>query len=95
MTVTNLETLSARKLHDLIAKRDARLKETLDATIRAGMGALTYSQVAEIAKGSSLIGHAELARAYISARQEWNAAHIELDRRKAWHGSDKPIRKRA
>ena len=87
----NLETLSAKKLHETIKRLDARWSETLDATIKAGMGNFTHTQMVECAGKSSLITRACLARDYLNARRDWVAAQAELDRRKAYHGSDRPI----
>ncbi len=91
--MNDIETLSAKKLHALIAKRDAHWKATLDATIAAGMGDLRYSEIVELAKGSMLLRRVRLANDYLNARRDWKIAYDELDRRKAWHGSDKPIKR--
>jgi len=91
----NLETLSAKKLHEVIKRRDARWRETLDATLKAGMCDFTHSQMVEYAKGSSLSYRVNVARDYLGARHDWKVAMDELDRRKAYHGSDKPIPRRA
>ena len=91
--MSDLETLSAKKLHALIVKRDAHWKATLDATIAAGMGEMRFSDIVELAKGSKLLGKVQLANDYLNARLDWRNAHDELDRRKAYHGGDKPIKR--
>jgi hypothetical protein len=91
--VTDLETLSARKLQEVIARRNKRWGETLDATIAAGMGDARYSDMVEYAKGSSLLARTRLARDYLNASLDYTAAHDELDARKRYHGSDKPIKR--
>lgn len=90
--MSDLAKLSAKKLHALIAMRDERWKSTLDATIRAGMGEMRYSEIVELAKGSKLLHKVQLANDYLNARLDWRNAHDELDRRKAYHGGDKPIK---
>ena len=91
--MSDLESLSAKKLHAVIAQRDARWSAALDATLRAGMSDMRHSDIVELAKGSALLSRAQIARDYLNARHDWKVAHDELDRRKDFHGSDKPIRK--
>lgn len=90
--MADLATLSAKKLHEVIARCDARWSEMLDATIRAGMGDYRHSDMVETAKGSSLLSKTSLARDYLNARHDWKVAHDELDRRRTFHGSDRPIK---
>lgn len=90
--MSDLATLSAKKLREVIAKRYARYGETLDATIAAGMGDMRFSDIVETAKGSSLLSKTRLARDYLNARQDWKVAADELDARKDYHGTDKPIK---
>lgn len=87
--------LSAPKLHKVIAARYARYTETLDATLRAGMGDLRHSDLVELAKGSSLLVKSNLARDYLNARHDWKVVADELDARRDYHGSDKPIKRPA
>lgn len=91
--MSDLAKLSAKKLHEVIARRNAHWTKTLDATIAAGMGEMRYSEIVELAKGSSLVSKVVLARDYLNARHDWKAAMDELDARKAYHGSDKPIKR--
>ncbi len=91
--MSDLSTLSAKKLHEVIARRNAHWKATLDATIAAGMGELRYSEIVELAKGSSLLNKTQLALNYLNARRDWMTAMDELDARKAYHGGDKPIKR--
>lgn len=91
--MTDLAKLSAKRLHEVIASRDAIWTKMLNETIAAGMGQLRHSEIEQLAKGSSLLTKTRIARDYLSARQEWREALGELDARKAYHGSDKPIRR--
>jgi len=86
----DLTRLSARKLHDVIAKRDAAHSATLAETISAGYGNLTGAQVRERAKAGDYV-----CLRHVTALDAWLEATQELDARRRWHGEDKPIRKRA
>lgn len=91
--MSDLETLSAKKLHEVIARCDKRFAEALDATIKAGMAELRHSDLVELAKGSSLLVKTKIALDYLNARRDWRVAIDELDRRKAYSGTDKPIKR--
>lgn len=91
--MSDLAKLSAKKLHAVIAQREKHWSATLDATIRAGLGEVRYSEMVELAKGSSLLARTAVALAYLNARHDVKAAWDELDARKAYHGSDKPIKR--
>ena len=91
--MSDLEKLSAKKLHAVIATRNLRWKEILDATIAHGMGSLRHSDIVELAKGSSLLLKVKLAQDYLNARRDWVLANNELDCRRAYHGGDKPIKR--
>lgn len=90
--MTDLAKLSAKKLREVIAKRNARWSEMLDVTIRAGMGNYRHSDMVDAAKGSSLLSKTSIAGDYLNARHDWKVANDELDRRMAFHGSDRPIK---
>ena len=91
--MTDLSTLSAKKLHEVIARRSAHWIATLDAAIAAGMGEMCHSEIVELAKGSSLLNKTQLARDYLNACRDYHAALDELAARKAYHGGDKPIKR--
>lgn len=91
----DLSTLSAKKLREVIARRNARWGEMLDATLRAGLGSATHAQMVELARGSALLPKTQIARDYLNARHDWKVAMDELDARRDYHGSDKPIRRSA
>jgi len=93
--MSDLASLSAKKLHAVIARREARWSATLDATIAAGLGQARFSDMVEFAKGSSLLERTKIANDYLNARRDVQMAWDELDARKRWHGSDKPIKRRA
>jgi hypothetical protein len=90
--MSDLETLSAKKLHTVISARNARWDEVLTHMIQAGLGHATFVQIVEISKGSSLLSRTVLARDYLNASHDWKVAMDELDRRRAYHGSDRPIK---
>jgi formamidopyrimidine-DNA glycosylase len=93
--MSDLEKLSAKKLHDVIARRNAHWSAILDQTIVAGLGNARFSDMVELAKGSSLLDRTNIARDYLNAHRDWKAALDELDRRKAYHGGDKPIKRQS
>lgn len=93
MATTDYSKLSAKKLHEVIAKREARWSEMLDAVIKAGWGNARYSDIVEMAKGSSLLDSTKLAQDYLNARHDVDVVRDELDARRRWHGSDKPIKR--
>jgi hypothetical protein len=86
----NLETLSANKLALEIDKRDKRHSAALRAVIDAGYGNHTGNQLSalyEAGKADSVvIENVTASRAYMEAINE-------QDRRRRYHGSDKPIKK--
>lgn len=90
--MSDLERLSAKKLHAVISRAEAHWSLTLDATIAAGMGSLRFTDMVELAKGSSLLSRTKLAMAYLNACRDHRVALDELDRRMRYHGSDKPIK---
>lgn len=91
----DLSKLSAKALHAEIHKRDMARCKALDATIRAGMGNMRHADIVELSKGSSLLSRVMLARDYLTTCAAWVEADDELMARKRWHGTDKPICKRA
>mgnify|MGYP001602931663 CR=1 FL=1 len=91
--MTAIEKLSGPKLHALIAKRDAACSAALDATIAAGMGMMKHSDIVALSTGSELVEKVRLAREYLMTRAEWANAHDELDARRRYQGSDKPIKR--
>lgn len=91
--MSDLSTLSAKKLHEVIARRDAHWTKTLDATIAAGMGQMRFSEIVEFAKGSDLLPKVQLARDYLNARHDWKVARDELDYRMSYQGNDKPVKR--
>lgn len=93
--MTDLSKLSARKLQELIAKRQADDRKSLDAAIGAGMGHMRGSDIRELAKGSSLLGKVLLARRRVETGDLLNEAYIELDARMRYSGTDKPIKRAA
>lgn len=91
--MTDLTKLSAKKLHELIAKRDTARGAALDATIAAGMGMMKHSDIVALAAGDALLENVRIAREYLSTRATWLEAVEELDSRRTYHGGDKPIKR--
>lgn len=91
--MTDLTKLSAPKLRELARQTRLRWGEVLDAALAAGMGSCTLRDIEEIAKGDTLVSKTRIAQDYVAARQEWVRVQDELDARKDFHGSDRPIRK--
>ena len=93
--MSDLATLSGPNLQALLERRNTHWKATLDRTIAAGMGEMRFSDIVELAKGSALLSRTQLALDYLNARRDWKVAQDELDARRDYHGSDKPIKRRA
>lgn len=89
----NLSKMSARALEQEHATRLAADSAACNACIAANMGHMRFSDIAAHAKGSSLLATVRIARAYISAHAAVQETYAEMDRRKTYHGSLKPIRK--
>lgn len=95
MKVIDLSKMSAKKLHTLIAKREAERGAALDATIAAGMGMMRHNEIELLAKLSCPEYETEIARRYLATRAAWLEAVEELDARKRYHGGDKPIKRQS
>jgi hypothetical protein len=92
--MTDLTKLSGPKLRAIIAKRETERNAALDATIAAGMGQMRHADIVELSNGSPLLVNTQIARTYLTTRQAWLEAMDELDDRKRYHGSDKPIKRK-
>ena len=90
-----LEKLSAAKLHAEIAKRRTAYYAATDGFIRAGRGDMRGTDIEAAAKGDSLLSITRMCREYLELRAAYNEACDELDARKRYHGSDKPIKRAA
>lgn len=91
--MADLSKMPAKKLHALIAKREAERGAALDAMITAGMGMMRHNEIELLAKLSCPEYDTEIARRYLSTRSAWLEANEELDARKRYHGGDKPIKR--
>ena len=87
-----LATLSAAKLHALIARLQAEASDVNTRAIEAGMGHMRYSETEALARQNLATPQGLLAVEYIARSERYSAARAELARRYAWHGSDKPIK---
>lgn len=89
--MANLETMSAKKLDAEIAKRQAKDYEWLTILINEGFGDYTGNHL------DAMVWASEAPTVVIEARKASHAYHEALneqDRRRRYHGSDKPIKKR-
>ena len=93
----NIETLSARKLNDLYNKRFRDDAAQSQVCIAAGMGNWTPRQRDEALRGQSPATDEQLAicRDWLASSVAFMEVCHELDRRKHYHGSHKPIRRAA
>lgn len=89
----DIAKLSARKLNELLEKRDVEKCRLRDAVIAAGFGEWRGNELREFAKGSSLLSKVVLVREYLAASDAWQEANAELDARRRYHGGDKPIKR--
>lgn len=87
----DLAKLSAAKLRAEIDKRESTHSALLDETIAAGYGAYTGRQIRDIIRANPW----PLLVEHIAACDARDAANAELDARRRYHGSDKPIRRPA
>ena len=87
----DIKKLSAVKLEALYETRDKAVRDLVDAMINAGRGHETNQDIREAAKR----GYDPLAFAYCSALDAENEARHEMDRRKRYHGTLKPIKQAA
>lgn len=88
--MVNLETLSANKLEQEIEKRSERSNAALKAVINAGYGNHTGNQLralVEAGKADSVVIE------NVKAGDSYLEAVNEQDRRRRYHGSDKPIKR--
>ena len=86
----NIEKLSGPKLEALLAAREATHSGIIDELIAAGYGSVTSGELRSMAKNDP--SNRLIAR-YVSAADACNDAYEELQRRKRWHGGNKPIRR--
>jgi len=93
----NIETLSARKLNDLYNKRFRENADQCAVCIAAGMGNWTARDRDEALRGQLPATDEQLAicRDWLASSVAFMEACNELDRRKHYHGSHKPIRRAA
>jgi hypothetical protein len=89
-----LETLSAAKLHALIAKRDAAHTVLTREFIARGLGHYRSADIRAAALDDASPAH-RLACDYVKADDALYAARSELEARRRYHGGDKPIRRAA
>lgn len=91
----DLAKMSGPKLRTRIQILDAEDSASIKRLIAAGLGGARGSDIADLAKGSSLLAKVRLAREHMQIRERLNAARDELEARHRYHGSDRPIRRAA
>ena len=86
----NLEKLSANALAKEIDKRGTKDREFLTALIQAGYGNTTGNEL------DAMVRAGNASTLVVDARKSSRAYHEALDeqdRRRRWHGSEKPIKR--
>lgn len=89
--MANLETMSANRLQIEIDKRGAKDREYLDLLIANGYGNTTGNTLDAMIRANNapqlVINARKASHAYLDALNE-------QDRRRRYHGSEKPIKKK-
>lgn len=85
----DLSTLSGPKLEALIERLDAAHSATLRAAIDHGYGNVRMNDMRASHAGEPI------AAAHIRASDELSIARDELAQRLRWHGTNRPIKRRA
>lgn len=91
LAMANLETMSANRLQIEIDKRGAKDREYLDLLIANGYGDTTGNTLDAMVRANNA------PQLVIKARESSRAYHEALDeqdRRRRYHGSEKPIKKK-
>ena len=89
--VTDLSKLSERKIEELYTKRQAACSRNCTALINAGRGMERGNEI--YAKGKA--GADPLSIEYVELTDAVQAVILEMEMRKRYHGSLRPIRRRA
>lgn len=88
--MANLTNVSENMLRAMYDKRGDEWTDSLDQVIALGYGDVTFSDMEALARD----GNAD-AIAHMSVWRKLKEITDEMDARQRWHGSMKPIRKRA
>jgi hypothetical protein len=88
--MANLTNVSENLLRAMYDKRGDEWTDSLDQVIALGYGDVTFSDMEALARD----GNAD-AIAHMSVWRKLKEVTDEMDARQRWHGSMKPIRKRA
>lgn len=88
--MVNLTNVSENLLRAMYDKRGDEWTDSLDQVIALGYGDVTFSDMEALARD----GNAD-AIAHMSVWRKLKEVTDEMDARQRWHGSMKPIRKRA
>ena len=88
--MANLTNVSENMLRAMYDKRGDEWTDSLDQVIALGYGDVTFSDMEALARD----GNAD-AIAHMSVWRKLKEVTDEMDARQRWHGSMKPIRKRA
>lgn len=88
--MANLTNVSENMLRAMYAKRDDEWSASLERVIALGYGDVRFSDMEALAREGDIV-----AVAHIGVWHKLKEVTNEMDRRERWHGSLKPIRKRA
>ena len=88
--MANLTNVSENLLRAMYDKRGDEWTDSLDQVIALGYGDVTFRDMEALARD----GNAD-AIAHMSVWRKLKEVTDEMDARQRWHGSMKPIRKRA
>ena len=88
--MANLTNVSENMLRAMYEKRGDEWTDSLDHVIALGYRNVTFSDMEALARD----GNAD-AIAHMSVWRKLKEVTDEMDARQRWHGSNKPIRKRA
>ena len=73
--------LSDKELENVAYRINNHFNVISDKVIQSGMGHMAFSEIVDLAKGSTLIVRVKLAQDYLNARRDWYVVNSELDRR--------------
>ena len=89
--MTDLTKLSGPRLESLVNTLQIRDRDATRHCCTVGLGHILTRDLPEIAAAGDM-PHNRAAREAVDANTAWRAANDELERRRRWHGSNRPIR---
>jgi hypothetical protein len=88
--MVNLTNVSENMLRAMYEKRGDEWTDSLDQVIALGYGDVTFRDMEALARDGNAV-----AIAHMNVWHKLKDVTNEMDARQRWHGSNKPIRKRA